>query len=153
MIKRLIDNNTELYDLIADCYESDARFIADYHVMNGSSLEKCINKTVEDLYCHDASVYKLTDSGEFVGYFGEFDLGGVKSLTGFFLMPSKRTELYKNELFNTMVDHFNGNFSVAIAVKNTPALNYLKNRGCTSKRFEQFPFGLAEVLEFVKEDK
>lgn len=128
MLKREIRNN-EIPEMLHTCYESDPDFIAKYHVYSGLSLEECIYKSIADLILNDIKVYVLEDNNQLIGYFGEDTIDNKPCLTGFFIVKEHR-KLHKNAFWDSVIDHFNKDFKVAVHNKNKPAKYFLRASGC-----------------------
>lgn len=146
MEKILITDKNEIFDLIVNCYQTDSDFINKYHEISGSGLSSCIDRTVNDFYNHDVKVFSLKNEDEFIGYFGQLQ----DWLTGFFIIPTKRTEQVKQKVWNEIVNNFNGNFNVGILSKNAPAKKFLLKNGCEFQKFELSPDGLGEIMIYNK---
>lgn len=142
MEKTQLTNKDDIFNLIVNCYQTDSDFINKYHEVSGSGLSSCIDRTVNDFYNHDVKIFSLETKGEFVGYFGQLQ----DWLTGFFIIPEKRTEEIKQAFWSEIVNNFNGYFNVGILSKNTPAKRFLMNNGCKFQKFELSPDGLGEIM-------
>lgn len=152
MDKVLIKNKQELTDLITKCYESDPYFISNYHATHGYSLNSCVNTTINDLTndC-DVDVYALYNNNSLIGYFGEEKDGLDKWMTGFFILKDKRS-LFKKEVWDSIVNHFDNNFLTCIYFKNESAKKFLTKNGCTLMTNIPSINGLSSVFAYSKEN-
>jgi hypothetical protein len=146
MEKILITNKDEIFDIIVNCYQTDKDLINKYHVISGSGLSACVDKTASDLILNNISVYKLIKDNKFVGYFGELN----NNLTGFFIIPTMRTIEIKNLFWKTITEHFKDGFTVGIFLKNKRAIKFLKKNGCVSIGFENSENGIGEIMQYNK---
>lgn len=144
-MNKILIYQSEIFDLIVNCYQTDNAFIKNYHELSSSTLSACVDRTVSDFINNNVSVYKLTDKEELIGYFGEHD----NWLTGFFIIPKKRKE-YKAKVWNQIVNHFKTNFNVGILIKNKPARQFLLTNGCISQRIQNSNDGIGEIMIYEK---
>lgn len=141
MTKELLTQD-KVCGMIRRCYESDAVFINNYHELENSSVDECVNRTVSDL--KNVDVYAIySPIGRLVGYFGDNKNGW---LTGFFIMPEYR--LLKSLFWKVINEHFSSGFSSGVLVKNNPAINFFKSNGCVFSHYEPSIDGLGMI--FVK---
>jgi len=145
MHKTLV-SKTEIFDLIVNCYQTDETLIKNYHVLSGSSLSNCVDRTVLDIFNNDIVVYKLMIGNKLVGYFGQKN----DWLAGFFIVPEFRKKDNKQAFWNVVCEHFNNCFKTAIYSKNIPAKKFLTNNGCKFERFETSEDGLGEIYMYMK---
>lgn len=145
MTKKLLQDK-EIADIIRYCYESDNKFIENYHELAGYSLNDCTNRTVNDFKNYKIEVYSIYLNNNFIGYFGDNKQGW---LTGFFIMPKMRK--YKKEVWNLIDSHFNGNFKIGILTHNKPAKKFFIENGCKFSHVEFSLDGLGEI--YIKENK
>lgn len=140
-------DNDEIRDMISYCYNSDKDRILMVHVTGEMGLEYSIDRTTSDLIDNNIKTYELLDSNNnFIGYFGEEGVFGDRWFTGFFIMPEYRTDSIKDDVWNTIVNHFNGRFNVGVYNKNIPFKKFLIKYGC--KLF--FSAQAGEVYTFVR---
>lgn len=122
-------NNLEIAQIVKEFYNSDADHILSVHETSEHGLEFCINRTIADYLTNNIKIYGLESNGKLIAYFGEeLDCNG-KWLTGFMVKPEYRKQ-FKSEVWNTILDHFNGSFKVGLYSKNTPAIKFLETNGC-----------------------
>lgn len=136
---------SEIFDLIVNCYQTDNAFIKNYHELSNSTLSMCVDRTVSDFINNNVNVYKLTDKEELIGYFGEYN----NWLTGFFILPIKRKE-YKIKVWNQIINHFKTNFNIGILIKNKPARQFLMANGCVSLGLQNSNDGIGEIMIYKK---
>ena len=116
--------NSEVFDVIVNCYQSDSELVSKYHVTPGK-LSDCVDRTVSDLLNNNVNVYKIQVNDKFIGYFGESE---GKYLNGFFVMPKERKN--NADVWNVIKAHFSGSFKTAVFSKNTRAIKFLKKNNC-----------------------
>lgn len=146
MITKKLLNNKEIPEMIRKCYESDKIFIEKYHELSGSSVNECINRSINDFFVNNIDIYSLYSNNKFVGYFGD---NKANWLVGFFIMPEMRK--YKKEVWNIIESHFDGNFKMGILTKNKPAKKFFIENGCKFSHCEFSLDGLGEI--YIKENK
>lgn len=147
MNKQLV-SQSEIFDLIVNCYQTDNAFIKKYHELSGSTLSACVDRTVSDFINNNVNVYKLTDKEDLIGYFGEHN----NWLTGFFILPNKRKQ-YKTKVWNQVINHFDKDFNVGILLKNKPARKFLLNNGCITQEIQISNDGIGEIMIYKKVGK
>jgi len=150
MNKRLL-NNDELMGMIRKCYESDKEHMLKYHITAELGLDYCVNRTLFDFVLSNINAYALEHDGKFVGYFGDEWCSPDRWLTGFFIMPEFRKNL-KVDVWNMIVDHFNGPFKSGLYSKNEPAKKFLMKNGCKLLEEKSAPLGHACIFQFSKEN-
>lgn len=147
--------NIKLHDkenmksVILESFKTDQELIDTYHVVSGSGLDNCVNKTFNDLNKADPSFkfYLLEDNNKQLGFFGkEYS----NYLTTIFIHPDYRNKQSVSKIWNLIKNEFTTPFYTAIYKKNTRALNfYLKNNGRIIREdvYENNPFVLIEFKE------
>lgn len=114
------------------CFSNDEELINKWHIVAGSGLTNCINKTISDFGKMDESFkfYTIEKFGYLFGYFGTEQINGNNFLTGFFIMPEFRNKDGFKEFWNVVSNHFsNESFIVGIYSKNIRAANWLEKSG------------------------
>lgn len=147
MHKTLLSKN-EIFDVIVNCYQSDRDLISKFHVVSGSGLSSCVDRTVSDFINNDINIYSISDNNQFIGYFGESE---GKFLNGFFIMPERRKS-HKNKVWKMIQSHFNNDFKAAIYSKNSRAVKFLTNNGGILEDIMITNDGIGQVFNFVKEN-
>lgn len=118
-------------NIILECFSTDKDLIEKWHIVSGSGLENCTNKTVDDLKEFKVNVYKLTQDNKLIGYFG---IENNTHLTGFFIKPEFRNKEIIQEFWNIVDSKFNNTYMIGIFKKNVPAMKFLEKK--TSIRLE-----------------
>ena len=91
----------ELKEAITKFYSSDDDLIEKFHIIAGSGLEACIDRTVDDL--KDFDVTYIFNKEELIGYFATETKAYITILIGFFIMPEYRKEKkYWNEIIEAL---------------------------------------------------
>lgn len=137
-------DHKELLKLIRQFYESDFDHIMEVHETSRNGMEFCINRTVADYVLNDVAIYKIIAKDKLIGYFGDYDLNNEKWLTGFFIFPDKRKE-YKNQVWEMISNHFNGQFKVGSYLKNKAFSRFLEKNDCKFLEEIMLPDGPANV--------
>ena len=150
MRKQLLSKN-EIFDVIVNCYQSDNDLVNKYHVIAGSGLSSCVDRTVYDFVNNDISIYKVVDNKDFIGYFGEEIIEDELFLTGFFIMPQFRTSKTKDSFWNMVINHFNSDFKIGLYNNNTRAINFLEKQGCILDSEVKTQDGVGHIYKFMKE--
>lgn len=127
-------------------YESDPELIEKWHIIAGSGLDQCVDRTVEDLLnCETITFYVVTEDGEFVGYFGS-EYGGHYMPTIFILPKFRhRKAAFWKEIEATMASTWNA----GVYAKNTRCISFYKKMGTEMTTIDT-PHGAAVVFEFRK---
>lgn len=112
-------------DIILDCFSSDKALTEKWHIVSGSGLENCVDRTTNDLKEFKVVFYKLTENEKLVGYFG---IENGTHLTGFFIKPEFRNKEIIKEFWNIVDSKFNSTYMVGIFKKNIPAKRFLEKR-------------------------
>lgn len=124
-MEKILLKNSEVFDVIVNCYQSDNELVSKFHVTPGN-LSGCVDRTVSDLLNNNVNVYKIQENDRFIGYFGESE---GQYLNGFFVMPKERP-VYTASVWNLIKDHFGNPFNTAIFAKNDRAVKFLKKNDC-----------------------
>ena len=91
----------ELKEAITKFYSSDNDLIEKFHIIAGSGLEACVNRTVDDL--DKVDITYIYDKEELIGYFATDTQPYITYLIGFFIMPEYRKDKkYWNEIIDTL---------------------------------------------------
>lgn len=111
-------------ELLTKFYSSDKDLISIHHVLAGSSLEECIEKTYNDLLNVEISYLKEND--EIIGYYGLEKGKYCNFLVGFFIMPENRknTRFWEEIESNLPENTYCGLFS-----NNKRAIRFLEKKG------------------------
>lgn len=116
-------------DILRECFESDKDLIEKYHIVSGQGLEKCIEKTYEDLcQCEKLDFYTLEVDKKFAGYFGIEIYEEGYYLTGFFLMPDYRNSKFIKEFWKIVYKFAKFKFICGIYKKNERAKRFLEKK-------------------------
>lgn len=144
MKKEKLDN-TELKSMLTRCYSSDKELIEKFHVLSGSSIEDCVNRTCQDFFSCKVDIFVvLSDSGDFIGYFGEEFLDNEKWLSGFFIMPEHRKT--SKDVWKLIKEHFNCDFKVGLFTKNKRAKRFIMKNGGQLEQIILTKDGLGEIF-------
>lgn len=131
---------------IQTAYEADPDLITKWHVIAGSSLNKCVDRTVADLASFDRlKFYVVHEDGKFSGYFGtEFNGAFLSTL---FVMPNFRKK--KDEFWAEIEYKVTKKFWAGIFSKNTPCMRFYAKHGKVEVK-GMMPDGEVTVFEFER---
>lgn len=109
-------------EILTKFYSSDDKLIKEYHVLAGSDLETCIERTYNDLL--DVEIEYIKENDEIIGYFGLEKSKYCNFLVGFFVMPELRKDKkYWKEIESKLPQ----NTHCGLFTKNTRAIRFLEN--------------------------
>jgi hypothetical protein len=111
---------------VRQAYKADPECVKKWHVIAGSGLNKCIQRTIEDLKaCETLQFYVVYDGDRFVGYFGsEFDGTYMPTI---FVMPEYRNR--KDEFWELVRAIQKPTFKAGIFYKNIPCRRFYEKLG------------------------
>lgn len=128
-----ISKTTDFESVIRECYNSDSELIEKYHIMAPTTLDKAVDKTVEDFKgAATFSMYRIDKNGKLLAYFGR-EKTKLVTLTGFFIMPEFRTKEFVTDFWRIVRSKMPSTFYCAVFTKNERAIKFLKK-----KNFKQF---------------
>ena len=133
--------------IIAECYAGDEALINKWHQVAGSGLQSCVDKEFSDLRSVNVEFYRVTEGETLIGYFCKEEIQGFDALTGFFLMPSFRTNEMKLQFWQLVESNFNRPFFVGLYEKNLPAKKYIESKGGTPFKRSTLPDGDAVLYK------
>ncbi len=131
-IKKIIGGFVK--DVIKQGFSSDKNLIDKWHIISGSGLDSCVNKTIEDLKTQTFSDFKffvVLNDEEFIGYFGVENEG--KYLTTIFIAPEFRNN--KKEFLKLIAPYVQDTFESAIYSKNIPCMRFFNKLGKEKSKF------------------
>lgn len=150
MNKREVKNQ-EITQLIHQMYESDPEHVVTFHETGNEGLQFCINRTIADYILNGVKVYALEDNNNLIAYFGEQNINNDRWLTGFMILPEMRKTM-KSQVWNDIVNHFNGTLKVGLYIKNNPARKYLMKSGCKLIETKIHTYGPCEIFEYSNKE-
>lgn len=127
-----IESTKNYYFILRYCYSNDKDLIEKFHVVAGTGLINCINKTIEDFKdMHESfKFYTIKKDESLFGYFGTEFINDTNFLTSFFIMPEFRNKEDSKEFWNIIFNHFdNKPFITGIYSNNTRASKWLEKNG------------------------
>lgn len=136
--------SSQISETIDECFRTDKDLVDLYHIASGDSVEKCIVRTIDDLFNTDPSFkfYQLHSGNQCVGFFGsEFS----NYLTTIFIKPEYRNRKDISEIWKLISSHFDDEFYTSIYSKNTRALTFYRKNGI---EIEEFNAGLEKAVSF-----
>lgn len=141
-----VEETKELEPSVREAYSADPVLIDLWHITAGAGLDACVKRTVDDLLVSSSlRFYRVTEDGEFVGYFGtEFD--GKYSPT-IFIAPKFRDR--KAEFWAEMEKRTEAAWRSACFVKNTPCMKFYAKKGREMAKIES-PDGTVAVFKFER---
>ena len=110
-----------------DLFSTDKDLIEKYHIEAPASVYQCAIRTLQDLSDANVSLYSMLDDGEIVGYIGEECLeNSVKGLSGFFIVPVKRTKSFIIKFWDAVKRIMGDIVLCGLYVKNTRAISFIE---------------------------
>jgi len=126
-----IKGEERLRQVITECYSTDIDLIKKYHILAPSTLEKCVEHTVNYLLHtekeFELDLYEINNNGVLVGYFGRERVKKRENLCGFFLID--RSPEAKKEFMRFLKMKFKDKINCYIYNKNTRGISFLKKNG------------------------
>lgn len=120
-------------ELLYHCFKTDEDLLKIYHIEAPSSLEKCAERTYNDIIsCDDITIYRLSDNNETCGYFGIEEYEKEYFLTGFMLNKEYRSNIFKKEfwrLVNETIKKYTNEYFCCVYQKNNRAMSFLVKSG------------------------
>ena len=105
-------------------FSMDQELIDKYHVISGSTLDECCDRTIKDL--DKMKTLKFFELENNIGFFG---IEGKIFLSTLFVNPEYRTKECMQDIWNTMLSQLDATFFTGFYSKNTRAINYFIKNG------------------------
>lgn len=134
----------EFEKYVREAYSSDPILLEKYHVKAGSSVDVCVQDTVNVLLNNtypDFKFYVVEENENFIGYFGQ-ELHG-KYLTTIYVTPAMRPR--KKEFWDLLTKNMQSSFVSAIYSHNLPCIGFYSKVGTKQQEINNvttFRFGV-----------